>query len=92
MPPALFVVATPFVCGNQPFSDTAPRVDIDPFPWRRNVSQGAIREVLASRDTLVIMPTGAGKSACYQVAAMASEGVCIVVSPLLALMQDQARV
>eukprot|EP00904_Undaria_pinnatifida_P002966 jgi/Undpi1/12670/HiC_scaffold_6.g02338.m1 len=51
----------------------------------------AVREVLDGNDALVVMPTGGGKSLCYQLPAVASEGVCIVVSPLIALTEDQLR-
>jgi ATP-dependent DNA helicase RecQ len=50
----------------------------------------AIRNVLAGIDTLAIMPTGAGKSLCYQLPALELDGVTLVVSPLIALMKDQS--
>ncbi len=50
-----------------------------------------IERVLGGSHTLAVMPTGAGKSLCYQLPAVATEGCCIVVSPLIALMHDQLR-
>ena len=55
----------------------------------RAEQQSIVEHVIAGGDALVLMPTGAGKSLCYQVPALVREGVGVVVSPLIALMQDQ---
>ena len=61
------------------------------FPAFRGVQEHVVSRVLAGQHTLAIMPTGAGKSLCYQLPAVAMEGCCVVISPLIALMHDQLR-
>lgn len=61
------------------------------FPDLRPAQRRVVRSVLAGRDVLAILPTGGGKSLCFQVPALVLDGLTIVVSPLLALMQDQVN-
>lgn len=57
----------------------------------RGEQQAIIEHVIAGNDALVLMPTGGGKSACFQIPALIRDGVGVVVSPLIALMQDQVQ-
>ncbi len=61
------------------------------FPAFRGVQADVVDRVLAGERTLAVMPTGAGKSLCYQLPSVMLEGTCVVVSPLIALMHDQLR-
>src|SRR5215207_7189355 len=57
--------------------------------FRRGQAE-VVQAAMEGRDTLVVMPTGSGKSRCFQLPALALEGTTVVVSPLIALMKDQA--
>ena len=61
------------------------------FSAFRGVQADVVERVLAGRSTLAVMPTGAGKSLTYQLPAVMSQGTCVVISPLIALMHDQLR-
>ena len=61
------------------------------FDHFRGVQEEVIRRVLAGMHTLAVMPTGSGKSLCYQLPALARDGTALVISPLIALMHDQIR-
>jgi ATP-dependent DNA helicase RecQ len=63
--------------------------DVFGFSAFREGQEEIVRAVLAGRDVLAIMPTGAGKSLCYQLPTLARQGLTLVVSPLIALMRDQ---
>src|SRR5262245_11412913 len=59
------------------------------FPHFRKGQLDILRSVLAGHDALAVMPTGGGKSLCYQIPALERPGIVLVISPLISLMQDQ---
>ena len=61
------------------------------FNTFRGVQDQVLARVMTKQNTLAVMPTGSGKSLCYQLPAIANDGTVIVISPLIALMHDQLR-
>ena len=76
---------------NEPENPRTVLHDIFGYPDFRGQQEAIVRHVLAGGDALVLMPTGGGKSLCFQVPALCLDGLTLVVSPLVALMRDQVE-
>lgn len=89
-------VSPPFPCGEENKGKEAPEPakllrQYWGFNAFRGIQEDIIRSVLEGKDTLGLMPTGGGKSIAFQVPALAREGLCLVITPLIALMKDQVQ-
>src|SRR4051812_18104574 len=98
MPPASDVRARAATRGKLMTQATTSRVGLtsklrEHFGFRRfrPGQEAVVRSALAGRDTLVLMPTGSGKSLCFQLPGLEMDGSTLVVSPLIALMKDQTE-
>ena len=91
MPSCLAYFTRPDIAQFMPDSAQQTLENIFGYQHFRGHQEAVINAALAGRDALVLMPTGGGKSLCYQIPALVRGGVGLVVSPLIALMQDQVR-
>src|SRR5262245_21040016 len=89
---ALSNVRLPYMTGGMPRQPLDVLRTVFGFDAFRGQQAEIVEHVVAGGDALVLMPTGGGKSLCYQVPALCRDGVAIVVSPLIALMRDQVEV